>query len=175
MEVISPGRLHRAITVAELYKKHESFATNPRIARAMYQVKYIVTIGTGLTDLLKDCKAKGLRKPLLEEISGRFRIVIWRPKSTAHMAGNRPESSQKTPQKGSPINVPINVPINGKVLKAIERSPGINRRRLAQELQVDVRTIGRALSALSGQVEHRGSKKTGGYYLVALKAKEGQS
>ena len=73
------------------------------------------------------------------------------------------------------VNVPINVPINGKVLKAIERSPGINRRRLAQELQVDVRTIGRALSALSGQVEHRGSKKTGGYYLVALKAKEGQS
>ena len=175
VEVISPGRIHRAITVAELYKKHESFATNPRIARAMYQVKYIETIGTGLTDLLKDCKAKGLRKPLLEEASGRFRIVIWRPKSTAHMAGNLAEGSQKTPQKGSLINVPINVPINGKVLKAIERSPGINRRRLAQELQVDVRTIGRALSALSGQVEHRGSKKTGGYYLVVLKAKEDQS
>ena len=145
----------------------------------MYQVKYIETIGTGLTDLLKDCKAKGLRKPLLEEISGRFRIVIWRPKSTAYMAGNLAEGSQKTPQKGSLksslINVPINVPINAKVLKAIERSPGINRRRLAQELQVDVKTIGRALSALSGQVEHRGSKKTGGYYLVTLKAKEGQS
>ena len=51
IEVISPGRLHRAISVAELYKKHESFATNPRIARAMYQVKYIKTLGTGLTDI----------------------------------------------------------------------------------------------------------------------------
>ena len=64
IEVISPGRLHRAISVADLYKKHESFATNPRIARAMYQVKYIETIGTGLTDLLAECKAKGLKTPL---------------------------------------------------------------------------------------------------------------
>ena len=56
--VISPGRLHRAISVADLYKKHESYAPNPRIARAMYQVKYIETLGTGLTDLLAECKAK---------------------------------------------------------------------------------------------------------------------
>jgi predicted HTH transcriptional regulator len=69
-------------------KKHESFATNPRIARAMYQVKYIETIGTGLTDLLKECKAKGLRKPLLEEVSGRFRIVIWRSKAVANRGAN---------------------------------------------------------------------------------------
>ena len=89
VEVISPGRLHRAITVADLYKKHESFATNPRIARAMYQVKYIETIGTGLTDLLKECKAKGLKKPLLEEVSGRFRIVIWRPKAVANRGAIR--------------------------------------------------------------------------------------
>ena len=88
VEVISPGRIHRAITVAELYKKHESFATNPRIARAMYQVKYIETIGTGLTDLLKECKAKGLREPLLEEVSGRFRIVIWRPAPATNRGDN---------------------------------------------------------------------------------------
>jgi hypothetical protein len=54
------GGLHRAISVADLYKKHESFATNPRIARAIYQVKYIETLGTGLTDMLAECEAKGL-------------------------------------------------------------------------------------------------------------------
>ena len=32
-------------------------------------------------------------------------------------------------------------------------------------LQVDVKTIGRAIGVLAGQVEHRGSKKTGGYFL----------
>jgi ATP-dependent DNA helicase RecG len=53
------------------------------------RVKYIETIGTGLTDLLKECKAKGLKKPLLEEVSGRFRIVIWRPKAVANRGANR--------------------------------------------------------------------------------------
>ena len=63
-------------------------------------------------------------------------------------------------------NVPINVPINSKVLKVIKQNPGINREKLAEKLQVDVKTIGRAIAALSGKVEHRGSKKTGGYYCV---------
>ena len=67
---------------------------------------------------------------------------------------------------GADDNVPINVPISNKVLKVIEQNPGINREKLAEELQVDVKTIGRAIAALSGQVEHRGSKKTGGYYCI---------
>ncbi len=32
-------------------------------------------------------------------------------------------------------------------------------------LKVDIKTIGRAIAALSSSVEHRGSKKTGGYYV----------
>ena len=131
-----PRRLHRAITVAELYKKHESFATNPRIARAMYQVKYIETIGTGLTDLLKDCKAKGLRKPLLEEISGRFRIVIWRPKSTAHMAGNLAEGSQKTLQK-TPQKTPQ------KILASIRANPFVGTQAMADMIGVERSTVAR--------------------------------
>ena len=56
----------------------------------MYQVKYIETLGTGLTDLLAECNAKGLKKPLFEEVSGRFRVVIWRNGKTRR---NRNESA----------------------------------------------------------------------------------
>ena len=65
-----------------------------------------------------------------------------------------------------PINVPINETVTGKVLNAITQSPGINRTQLANLLKVDVKTIGRAIAALSASVEHRGSKKTGGYYVT---------
>lgn len=65
-----------------------------------------------------------------------------------------------------PINAPINVPINEAVYKIISREPGINREKMARNLSVDVKTIGRALKALVGKVEHRGSKKTGGYYAI---------
>ena len=64
-----------------------------------------------------------------------------------------------------PINVPINGALNERVFEAIVQSPGINRTQLANRLKVDVKTIGRAIAMLSGSVEHRGSKKTGGYYV----------
>ena len=156
-----PRRLHRAITVAELYKKHESFATNPRIARAMYQVKYIETIGTGLTDLLKDCKAKGLRKPLLEEISGRFRIVIWRPKSTAHMAGNLAEGSQKTPQKGS-------LKSSLKILRILAAEPTCTYEGLAERIGISRRAITKQIKNLreTGKLKRIGPDKGGHWEVI---------
>ena len=81
------------------------------------------------------------------------------------MKGRTAISTENVPINAS-INVPVNVPINNRVLKVIAQNPGINREKLAKELQVDVKTIGRAIAALSGEVEHRGSKKTGGYYCV---------
>ena len=166
VEVISPGRIHRAITVAELYKKHESFATNPRIARAMYQVKYIETIGTGLTDLLKKCKEKGLRKPLFEETSGRFRIVIWRPKSTARMAGNLAEGSQKTLQK-TPQKTPQ------KILASIRANPFVGTQAMADMIGVERSTVARAIAKLKrdGVLRRIGPDK-GGHWEVIEKLDE---
>ena len=71
------GRLLRAISVADLYRKHESFATNQRIARGMYQVKHIETLDAGLTDMLGECNVKGLEAPLLEEVPWRFLVWGW--------------------------------------------------------------------------------------------------
>lgn len=44
----------------------------------MYYAKYIEELGTGITELLKKCRRHGLKRPLLEESSGKFRIVFWR-------------------------------------------------------------------------------------------------
>ena len=78
VEVINPGRLHCSMTVADLYKKHESLPPNLRIAHTMYYAKYIEELGTGITELLKKCRKHDLKRPLLEETSGKFRIVLWR-------------------------------------------------------------------------------------------------
>ena len=165
VEVISPGRIHRAITVAELYKKHESFATNPRIARAMYQVKYIETIGTGLTDLLKKCKEKGLRKPLFEETSGRFRIVIWRPKSTANMVGNLAEGSQKTPQKGS---LKSSLKSSLKILRILAAEPTCTYEGLAERIGISRRAITKQIKNLreTGKLKRIGPDKGGHWEVI---------
>ena len=169
VEVISPGRIHRAITVAELYKKHESFATNPRIARAMYQVKYIETIGTGLTDLLEECRKKGLRTPLLEEMSGRFRIVIWRPQSRTDAVGNRLEGSQKTPQK-TPQKGSLKSSLKSslKILRILAAEPTCTYEGLAERIGISRRAITKQIKNLreTGKLKRIGPDKGGHWEVI---------
>ena len=62
----------------------------------------------------------------------------------------------------------INESINEVIKEAIKSAPGINRPRLAKMIGKGKTMVERTLAELIkiGKVEHRGSKKTGGYYLV---------
>lgn len=148
IEIISPGRLHRAISVAELYKKHESFAVNPRIAHAMYQVKYIETLGTGLTDLLAECKEKGLKKPLFEETSGCFRVVIWRPDDVFNMGGNMGGN-----RGGNRGDNPLSALPNEQrcICEMLVEDPRISIRRIAEKLGIRPRTVEKQVAALKAK------------------------
>ena len=113
---------------------------------------------------------------LLEVVTDSSRIVIWRPS-----ANDQDKIPPPGPVKGLvnvPVNVPINVPINVPVnvpVKAslaeqiyalVKEHPGLNRVSIAEMMRVDVRTVGRQVSALRGRIEFRGAPKTGGYYAV---------
>ena len=73
-----------------------------------------------------------------------------------------------------PVSVPVNVPVNVSVKTSlaeqiyalVKEHPGLNRVSLAEMIGVDVRTVGRQVSALRGRIEFRGAPKTGGYYVV---------
>lgn len=77
---------------------------------------------------------------------------------------------RKTGQKGEAIKSPeaINEAINEAIYEAIKSRPGINKPEIVLRVGKSKATVERALAALisAGKVEHRGSKKTGGYYLV---------
>lgn len=75
-----------------------------------------------------------------------------------------------------PINDPIKDsehesrrdPLRKAMAEAIRATPGLNREQLAVRFGKSAATVKRAIAALvrAGLVEHRGSKKTGGYYAV---------
>ena len=96
----------------------------------------------------------------MEEVSGRFRIVIWRPSAN---------DQDKMPLPG-PVNGLVNVPVKASLAEQIyalvKERPGMNRVSIAEMMRVDVRTVGRQVSALRGRIEFRGAPKTGGYYAV---------
>ena len=58
--------------------------------------------------------------------------------------------------------------INEVTKEAIKNEPGINKPRLVRLLRKSRATVERAIVALvvAGKIEHRGSKKTGGYYAL---------
>lgn len=61
---------------------------------------------------------------------------------------------------------PIKRPIKGALLDAIKASPGVSRPQLMIILGKGRTVVGEALATLlkDGIIEHRGSRKTGGYY-----------
>lgn len=65
-----------------------------------------------------------------------------------------------------PINDPISGNVGEDVLRLITDNPGINRERLASRVGRSVETVKRAIAELvaAGRIEHRGSRKTGGYF-----------
>jgi len=62
----------------------------------------------------------------------------------------------------------INEAINEVIKEAIKNEPGINKPRLVRLVGKSRATVERAIVALvaAGKIEHRGSKKTGGYYAI---------
>lgn len=65
-----------------------------------------------------------------------------------------------------PLNEPLNEPLGDPLFETIKSQPGISRAELVVRAGKSRATVARAVAALiaEGKIEHRGSKKTGGYY-----------
>ena len=80
-------------------------------------------------------------------------------------------SEKVQPKSREGINEGLNEGIKFDVFRLILERPGCRVPFLAKALSVSRATVERAVAALIiiGKIEHRGSKKTGGYYAVSGK------
>ena len=166
--VIEPGRMYtenpcRAIRQSVITPDNlEPDPKNPIVAAFFRTIGLADELGSGVRKMFKYGKAFAGNDPTLTEDD------LFRSEFLLGSDIFKPNGNPNAPIN-APINVPINVPIKGtlseRVLKVIAQYPGINRTQLANLLKVDIKTIGRAIAVLSSSVEHRGSKKTGGYYV----------
>ena len=51
------------------------------------------------------------------------------------------------------------------IFEYIKNNPGCSAVKISEDLNIPLRTVQRAIAGLSEKIEHRGSSKTGGYYL----------
>ena len=104
LTVFSPGPMHRDMRFEMLAEDHQSYATNPIIAHALFYVKYIEEIGSGTVDMFDLCKATGLRPPTFDIDARHFTVTVYRPEFDEH--GNRiPATGEEVGVKAAEVGV----------------------------------------------------------------------
>lgn len=104
LTVFSPGPMHRDMRFEMLAEDHQSYATNPIIAHALFYVKYIEEIGSGTVDMFDLCKATGLRPPVFDIDARHFTVTVYRPEFDEH--GNRiPATGEEVRVKDAEVGV----------------------------------------------------------------------
>jgi len=77
LEIWNPGHLPYGLTPAKLRELHSSDPVNPVLAYPMFLTGHIDHLGTGTTDIIESCVAKGLKSPEFIQTE-EFRTIIWR-------------------------------------------------------------------------------------------------
>lgn len=132
---------------------HPSRPRNRLISQVFYDMGFIERYGSGIARMTDACHAAGLDAPQFELIGGGLRLIF---------KAKEPLSLDK-----STVGT-LNGTLNQRIFTAINERPGIQRKDLIEELGIPTRTLARCVRDLidRGLVEHRGSKKTGGYFVV---------
>ena len=150
--------------------------------RIVSSVQPSEAINEGINEVIKEAikSTPGIKKPRLVKVVGKSRATVERAIAdlvAAHVVeyrGSKKAGGYYAVESGESKAVlmdseAINEGINEVIKEAIKSNPGIKKPFLVKTVGKSRATVERALADLVAAhvVEHRGSKKTGGYYLVA--------
>lgn len=156
----NPGRLFGDLTIEKLKgDDYQSRTRNKLIAEAFYLTRDIEKYGSGFVRVRNEIKAYPTMQFKYEESGDGFLASLSYRQQKISSISISPEG----------INEGIN-----ELYEHIRSKPGNRIPQLASSLGVPTKTVERRAAALKqqGLIEYRGSKKTGGYYVVN---KDGQS
>ena len=135
LEVMNSGRLPPALTVEKLRVAHQSLPGNPLLAEAMYLLRYIEKMGTGIVDMIRRCAEAGLPEPEFDIGSG-FLLRIWRQgrettrKPTSTTQKTKP-TTQKTTRKTA---LTTRKTARDRLLDHLRAEPELTRKALAKRV-----------------------------------------
>ena len=145
------------------------YSKNPIIANFFHQIGRADELGSGVRNLYHYVKLYSGADPIFDE-GDIFRLTV--PLNADYSPEKGLMRTKGKTVKNVPMNEAINAPTNDvireAIREAIKQEPGINRPRLIKLMGKSRATVERAIAALIafGAIEHRGSKRTGGYFAV---------
>ena len=148
--VRNPGAINPALSKEDLFIEHASYPNNSLIADQLYQTKHIEKFGTGLTDLIHDCRAAGLKDPEIDDSHSEFVITIWRPNHVAAGA-----TTANNPQ--------IRKVKDSEIIAIMLSFPNLSVAEIANKLQIKYSELRYRIDRLKdvGVLKREGSRKNG--------------
>ena len=146
IEFTNPGHFPIGTSVEDFIETPRSKPQNPDIAGVLFRSGWMESWGRGIANIFR------FKTPLTPYLSGK---------------GGNGSSSE-------PINEPLNEPLNYSNIQvktthdAIKSHPGIGRSGIMAQTGLSLPSVKRYIAELTakGYIEHRGSKKTGGYFPI---------
>ncbi len=132
-----------------LNNRYRSTLRNKAIANHFHQLGEIEKFGSGVTRIIRLFCEAGLKAPKYETISGGIKVTVFARKG-----------KNKVVDK---------FPTENKILGILEKNPGCKVGDIMMRTGFSDSYVRKILTGLckSCKVEHRGSRKTGGFYLVS--------
>jgi predicted HTH transcriptional regulator len=78
IEVWNPGELPPGITIETMREPHGPLPRNPLIAEPLFRAGYAEKAGSGIPDMIADCRAAGLPEPDFVQHGPHFVATLWR-------------------------------------------------------------------------------------------------
>jgi len=110
LEIWNPGVLPDGMTVADLWKQHESRPRNQLVANAFFLIKYVEQFGTGIQRIVDDCRTHQKPEPGFEVHGQTFRAIFRR----AAVSGEPSPSSGLNPRQTAALD---HVRLNGRITR----------------------------------------------------------
>ena len=153
-------------------------ATADLVALAKAGIVKRIGAGRGATYVLQKCTINAQNAQSIVGVTGKGSVIAENRRNRSGNGGFCDEINEGIMGHGvaneginEGINEGLNEGIKFDVFRLILERPGCRVPFLAKALSVSRATVERAVAALIiiGKIEHRGSKKTGGYYVVSGK------
>ena len=169
VEFANPGAFPPGTSPETFYKRPQSKPINKLISEVFFKSGLMEAWGRGIPDIFDLCKENGLPKPEFELANGYVYLTIrFKESLTPRLSGGVSEPQNE------PLNGPLNETLNQlptpvkAVYDAVKANPGIRRAGIVAHTGLNLPAVKRAITVLLSKelIEHRGSDKTGGYYVI---------
>ncbi len=171
IEFFNPGKLPDDISINDLLSKHYlSTLRNKAIANHFHQLGEIEKYGSGITRVIKLFHEAGLEAPKFEVSGTGVKVTVW-----AKKVADKPTINVKTDDK---VDNKVDNKVDDKnseltktsqlIFKIIAKNEGCKIDFIIKKTNFSTSYVKKIVSALvkAQKIEHRGSKKNGGYYIV---------